>query len=172
MPVWLESLEINEENVSGNIDYLKGNMFQKIEVNIEIRVETWVEMNTTDEVYFGDPGMTTTDWITATWPFATDFNVGDSLAVVGSNSNDSNLYLITEKPSDYEIRITGFGMTSTLENSGKIHLVQESKGIILDYGLIENAEATNFNSKVDGSLMRYEYGADPIGATPILMNPR
>ena len=104
MPVWLESLEINEENVSGNIDYLKGNMFQKIEVNIEIRVETWVEMNTTDEVYFGDPGMTTTDWITATWPFATDFNVGDSLAVVGSNSNDSNLYLITEKPSDYEIR--------------------------------------------------------------------
>jgi len=173
MPVWLESLEINEENVSGNIDYLKGNMFQKIEVNIEIRVETWVEMNTTDEVYFGDPGMTTTDWITATWPFATDFNVGDSLAVVGSRhgNNDSALYVITEKPSDYEIRITGFGMTSTLENSGKIHLVQESKGIILDYGLIENAEATNFNSKVDGSLMRYEYGADPIGATPILMNP-
>ena len=45
MPVWLESLEINEENVTGTIDYLKGNMFQKIEVNIEIRVETWVEMN-------------------------------------------------------------------------------------------------------------------------------
>lgn len=180
MGVFLEDRQLYPENVTGNVDYLKGNIFQKMTFYCKVRVETWYTLETNKGVYFADPRYNTPDWIVDrdTANAFAEFNIGDTIEVVNTTASANNVTLIiSEKVSDGIIRVTdslGAAITLTQNNaqSGKIFLDQESKGITLDYGLIENQEATNFNSKVDGNLMRYEYGNTlPIPSSYTGMSP-
>ena len=168
MPGYLETLEIVEENSTGNIDYLKGNVFQKIEATINVRFETWTNCLTDEEIVFDDPRQRTDDWLwdnTVTNRF-NGFAVGDEITVSGATTGaNDGTYLVSEKPNDSLIRCTdtvGGAITFTTnlaEATATIFLSETPLGFVFDFGLIENQEGTNFNSKVDGSLMRYEIDA-------------
>lgn len=159
MGAFLESLSIKEENVIGVIDYLKGNIFQKINLVAQIRVETWRQITVDEPLSFADGFYTTSDWIvdqSGGGAFA-DFNVDDTIVISGTSSNNFVSATIQEKIDDNNIRLNQT-LTQVIETTGTIFLNQRPKGVTWDYGLIENAEATNFFSKVDGNLMRFEYG--------------
>ena len=159
MGAFLESLSIKEENVTGAIDYLKGNVFQKINLVAQIRVETWLQITVDAPLSFADGFYTNDQWIVdqnGTGAFA-EFNVDDTIVITGTSSNNFTSATIQEKIDDNNIRLNQT-LTQVSETAGTIYLNQRPKGVTWDYGLIENAEATNFFSKVDGNLMRFEYG--------------
>lgn len=174
MPGWLESIEINEENVTGNEDFLKGNIFQKITASIVVRFQTWFEIESTTEydkrLYFKPSYMDAANPTANQWIDDYDrsgafdnFNVGDTIHVIdtNANANDDTMEII-EKPNRYNILVGNFGtlsgLTKQLETTGRIDLEQIPTGIIFDHGLIGNNEGVNFNSKVSGDLMRWFYG--------------
>lgn len=180
MPGYLDNIEIVEENVTGNIDYLKGNVFQKIEATIDVRFETYIQLITDEGMIFDDPrrranfsSINNRNWIrdnTITGRFE-GFAVGDEIEIANATTGaNDGTYLIAEKPNDSEVRLTDtLGSFVTLtqnlnEETATIYLSETPLGFVFDYGLIENQEGTNFNSKVDGSLMRYELDAGA-GAT-------
>ena len=171
MGVFLESREIAPENVSGNVDYLKGNIFQKMTATFRVRCETWVTLDTNRGVTFADTNFKTVDWVTdySRGDAFAEFNVGDTMVVTGSTANDGT-YIIREKISDRSIRCynaagTGLpGFSNTTELQGRLNLDQNPTGVTFDFGLPENDDPTTFTSKVDGNLMRFEYG--PGGAIP------
>jgi len=164
MPIFLETLTLTPENVTGDVDYLKGNIFQQVTLEARVRVQTWINALVDEEIQFADPFYTTTDWVTDNTVggrFA-NFNVGDTIVITGAASVGNNgTYTILEKLSDSVIRLNA-GMTQSLDNSCTIKLNQRPKGVTYDYGLIPNSAAISFNSLVDGvprgSLMRYEFG--------------
>jgi hypothetical protein len=73
MGVFLESREIAPENVTGNVDYLKGNIFQKMTATFQVRCETWVQLATNRSINIGDQNFKTNDWIT-------DYSRGNAFA--------------------------------------------------------------------------------------------
>ena len=182
MSIWIEEIEFTQENEQAStfIDYLGGNIFQKINLRIQFRSEWHLKPTTLDYLYFADPSLKTSDWLT--FPtnlngFA-DLNVDDTIIFdSGGTSTNNQSYIISEKPNNYQIRLTTLaGATPTLavlkETAGQLDLIQDPKGMTLDFGLIENDEAVNFDSKVDQSLMRYELGVLsgflPVVSTPAL----
>lgn len=173
MPGYLESLNFNQENVIGVVDYLKGNLFQLISMSATIRVETWIDINDDDEIIFGDTRFRTDDWITDatnSGRFA-DFNVDDTIVLDSvTGITGWTTATIQEKIDDNTIRVNQSVSPQVIADDGKIILDQRPEGATFDYGLIENKEATNFLSKVDGSLMRYEYGSAPMPSTFTSMN--
>ena len=173
MPGFLESLSFNEEQVTGTIDYLKGNIFQKITMTAQIRIETWISPTTDDPILFGDPTFKTDDWVTdptGAGRFA-DFNVDDSIVLNGVSGGFTwSTATIQEKIDDNTIRLNQTTSPPISANDGRIELDQQPEGATFDYGLIENTEAVNFLSKVDGSLMRYEHGSSPMPTTFTSMN--
>ena len=190
MPGWVEDIEINEENVTGVEDFLKGNIFQKVDAKITVRFQTWADIfqdtNTDQRAYFKPPYMDGADPATNEWIDDYDqvglfdyFNVGDTIVISSTSGsvNDDTMEII-EKPSRYLIKVGNFvslpGLTSVLDIAGRIDLKQIPSGIIMDYGLIENDEGVNFNSKVSGDLMRYFAGsAAGFGySTPVSLTPQ
>ena len=146
MPGFLETLEIAEEGVTGSVDFLKGNLYQKIVSTATVRFETWFNCLVDEEITFADPSMRTSDWIrddTIGTRFS-EFNVGDEIEVSLANTggNDGS-YLISEKLNDYQIRVTdtlGAAVTLSLDlldPTAKFLLIQDPQGFTFDYGLIE-----------------------------------
>ena len=179
MPVYLEELEIVPENVTAStwVDYLVGNIFQKLNVRIQFRSQWFLDVSSSKPLYFADPQYKNLDWLTATknlYAFK-DLNVDDTIIFnSGGSSVNNQTYIISEKLNDYQIRLTqspGGGtptLTSQLETSGTLNLIQDPTGASLDFGLIENKEAVNFDSKVSQDLMRYELG---VAAAPFVTGP-
>ena len=168
MPVFIEDVEYLVEDVvttNGVPDFLKGNIFQKVTLSITFRSEDWVYFNTQNPLLFADPQFKDNSWLTdPVGQRLNKFSVGDVIATNDTSSNNTLTgFLIIEKFGN-SLRLAdllGVPATLTFElatGPGKLNLIQDPAGIIYDYGLIENGEATNFISKVDGSLMRYSYG--------------
>lgn len=172
MGAFLETLSINEEQTTGSIDYLKGNIFQLISLTAQIRVETWIALDDDIQIRFGDPRYRTNDYLvddSGSGAFK-EFNVDDSIVLELIPSETWNTATIQEKLNDNVIRVNQTG-SGSLVNSGKIILDQRPEGASWDYGLIENSKNAKFLSKVTGDLMRYEYGSSPMPSTFTSMNP-
>lgn len=190
MPGFVETLEFAEENVTGSVDYLKGNLYQKVTLTATIRFETWFNCLVDEEIVMGDPTMRP-DFTTGYNNWIRDntignrfgpFNVGDSIIISNSTTTGNDgTYLIGEKLNDAQIRITdALGVAINIvqdlaEATAKFTLDQDPQGMTWEYGLIENAEAINFISKVSGDQMKYEYavasGSTTIPASATAMLP-
>ena len=165
MPVFIEEVQYVPEDATAltYTDYLAGNIFQKITLTVKFRVETYLIPTTKEPIVMADPLFKTPDWVTDNISNRfDDYNVDDEIIVVNTGTGNNNNYIISEK-SGQSIRVTDtLGGVVTLTNAtvtqGRIDLVQDPTGISYDFGLIENSEATNFLSKEDGSLMRFERG--------------
>ena len=175
MPGYLESYKAYEEQTTAGtgIDYLKGNLFQKITVEIVVRFQTWFNCSVAETTEFADITMVTKDWLFDASGRFRDFSVGDELKITSANnpSNNSTNFsggglLISEKLSDFKVRctdilggvITGGFTPDPADASAVFSLVQYPTGISFDYGLPTNNGATAFTSPIDGELMRFEYG--------------
>jgi hypothetical protein len=184
MPVFIEEVEFVPEKVQTGTytDYLVGNIFQKITLTVNFRSELYIQATTLAYFRFGDTSFKRNangdfDWVTAptSLNLFADLNI-DDIIVFTSGSANSGTYRIREKLSNSEIRLeTTLGVLVSLttldELTGTIELKQDPLGFTLDFGLIENSEAVNYNSKVTNDLMRYEFGA-AIGVTTIpSLNP-
>lgn len=154
MAIVIDSVEYAQENTTGSTNYLVGNIYQKITVGISFRVLEHIILDTNYTVTFA-PTIYGTSAMLANEPsrFA-NLSVGDTIAITGTTSNNTTA-TITQKLSDSLI-FTNATFTNEVATAGTIKLTNEPKGITYDYGLIENNEQTNFLSKVDGNLMRYQ----------------
>ncbi len=180
MPVFFtKAPQYSLEDSTNDVDYCKGGIFFKVTMVAEVRSEMWATITSAEPLEFQDNDFKTQDWITDNILQRFDgFNVGDNIVISGTSSNNSGTsgLLISEKQGQ-SIRVTdNLGGAITLnaanETSGRIDLKQDPTGLIYDFGLIENDEATNYDSKVDGSLMRHDYGQLsgilPSALTPML----
>ena len=173
MPGYLESYEAKEEEATGSIDYLKGNLFQKITLDIIVRFQTWFNCSVAETTEFADITMVTKDWLFDGSGRFRDFSVGDQLNITSASNPSNNSInfsggglLISEKLSDFKVRctdilggvITGGFTPDPADASAVFSLVQYPTGISFDYGLPTNNGATAFTSPIDGELMRFEYG--------------
>ncbi len=168
MPVYIEEVEFTQENVLAapvtSIDYLKGNLFQKINLRIKFRSEWWYKPTIDNPIVFADQIFKTDDFLTYPTNLEgfRDLNVGDTLFFSdGASSPNNGTYLISEKLNNYQVRLTdtsgaAVALTAQIETQGKLSLVQDPTGASLDFGLIENDSAPNFDSLVSGDLQRYE----------------
>lgn len=178
-----------EENVTGFIDYLKVNIFQKFTVTFTVRFTTFFNCAVDEDVYFRDASMRTDDWIrdlSGGGRFKL-FSVGDQLEITNAanTGNNSSAYgggglLISEKIDDDRIRCVdllgvalpspGFQLDAS-DAQAKFTLVQDPTGISFDFGLPENSATTTFGSPIDGELMRHQFGqtAAPLPALATLM---
>ena len=184
MPGYLESYEAKEEQTTGSIDYLKGNLFQKITVEIVVRFQTWFNCSIEETTEFADATMLTDDWIFDASGRFRDFAVGDELKISSAtnslnNSNQSSVggrtgLLISEKLSDFKVRCTNqLGAATSFaadpsDASAVFSLVQNPTAVSFDYGLPTNNGATAFTSPIDGELMRFQYGEN---SSPWAANP-
>ena len=176
MPGYLESYKAYEEETTPGtgIDYLKGNLFQKITLDVIVRFQTWFNCSVAETAEFADITMLTDDWLFDSSGRFRDFSVGDELKITSAtnplnNSNQSSSggrlgLLISEKLNDFQVRCTDeLGVSTTFipdpaDASAVFSLVQNPTGISFDYGLPTNNGATAFTSPIDGELMRFEYG--------------
>jgi hypothetical protein len=165
MAVSLVSVTYTPQNVTGTTDHLVGNIFQQIECSIVVRVEAFIIPNDGVQVLFGDPAYQTPDYITDEGGRFTDFNVGDTIENENIPGITDGTYKIIEKVNNFTIRVSDtLGGSVVLPtyygNDGVIRLVDEPKAISYDFGFAENDEISDFTSKIDGILQRYEL-SDP-----------
>lgn len=95
-------------------------------------------------------------------PVFTDFKKGDKINITSSGTNNRTGVFIIEKISDYILRI---GITNDINNGETfVVLTGTTTNIIgvtpitamnISYGLVENSEATNYLSKIDGSNQKF-----------------
>lgn len=186
MPVFVEQLKYTLENTAASTvepDYLKGNIFQRVTCFIRFRVETWINTSNVNTLSFGNARYRTPDWIVddTLYNRFDVFDVGDKIVISGASGTGNNgTFLISEKLNDGEIRVTdsaGAAVTLSVtdESGATILLDQDPENITYDFGLVENSEAINFNSKVSNDLMRYQIesaSGTPIPAGPTAMRPQ
>ncbi len=178
MPIFLEEVEFVPEDVTASTftDYLKGNIFQKINLRIQFRSEHWIEVDVLN-ILFADPAFKTDDWISCPTNLNAfnGFNVDDELRIAGTASNNAT-FIISEKLNNQQMRLTDnlgapVTLTNVLETAGRINLVQDPDGITVDFSLIENQEAVNFDSKVTQDLMRFQIQVETGSFLPIVTTP-
>jgi hypothetical protein len=178
MPVYIENIEFVPDNVASPTftDYLKGNIYQKIDLRIQFRSELWINFDSLN-IQFADLAFKSDDWITSPSNLNgfNGFNVDDVVVVTGTSGNN-NSYIISEKISNNQMRLVDLlggavTLTRNLEITGRISLKQDPTGVTLDFGLIENSEVTNFDSKVTQDLMRFEISvlSGPLSASLLPM---
>ncbi len=88
--------------------------------------------------------------IKAKTPVFVNFKTGDTIKIINASTNNRATATITEKVSDYVIR-TGETFVNAFSTSAEIISDDTVDGFNFRYGLIENDEAFNTLSKIDGS---------------------
>ncbi|HEX4888585.1 MAG TPA: hypothetical protein VFV37_11110 [Luteibaculaceae bacterium] len=167
MALSLISLNYTSQDLSGATTYLRGNLFKKLTVNAVVELQTFVIPNDANNVIFGDSTYQTRDYITddITQRFI-DFQVGDTIELVGITGVTNATYEVLQKISNGTIRVQQVGGgavvfgTDVVATDGVIRVIDEPVGISFDYSLIENDSPTSFLSPVDGQLNRYQYNND------------
>lgn len=103
----------------------------------------------------------------------TDFKTGDVVDITDAGANDKTAATII-KIDDFTIRIIGAGFTYASDSNAKIVGTNAIEEIGYEYGLVENSETANFNSKIDGSLQRfYAVSVDCTDTTTVItMKPQ
>jgi hypothetical protein len=169
MAGFLEDIKYEVESLSSatpEIDYLYANIFQKVTMTATVRYETYVNAETDEGFSFDDPQDPDDSWVRDEEGLNRfeEFSVGDTIIIQNANTlaNDGE-YLVMEKPDDNRMRMwdtSGAGAYATFtqdlsDETVEFRLQQDPEGLVYDYGLIRNNEATNYFSKVDGSIMRF-----------------
>lgn len=169
MSIRLISLNYTRENVSGSTDHLKGYLGSKVTATAQFGVSAYVKCTDDNQILVGDPSFVTSDHITTLDGFGFgDFRVGDTinmqltylLNLAPTNHPENGSYEVIDIIGDRTIRVQQVGgapatLTEQTCSGGLIDVTSEPKGIGYSFGIIENDEATNFKSKIDGQELGY-----------------
>lgn len=156
MPINISLIQIANEMTGSSASFgLKGNLFNKCTATISINAYKLVEASSSNEVQFAPAGYGSLDYIkimSGSGGFA-EFDIGEEILITGTTSNNGTTIII-DKISNSLIRTTTT-FTNETTTAGKIQGNYDFTSVEFQYGLIGNSEATNFNSKIDGNIMRY-----------------
>jgi hypothetical protein len=150
----------NEFNgvITNWLKHLKG---EKINFAIEFCVQTAIKIfdgiDISNKLEYAPSSFLTLDYITvenASTFF--EFYVGDTINIVDVDQPGNNGdYLILEKPNNSTLRLSS-AVTAGISSNAIIKVIDVVDKVKMRFNFIENNEAVNWNSKVDGNIMEIE----------------
>jgi hypothetical protein len=155
-------------NLTDYTDYLAGNVGDKIKAVTSIDVAWWTSASTSTVITISGSSMTRSsgDFTTEGWA------LGDTIVYVTAGGVTVASKTITFLDPTTIITDTAWLTGTVTVTSGIFYGRTPMEGCIFKYNLIENAEVTNYNSKIDGTTQ--EFFADGIvtaAGTPVTLNP-
>jgi len=169
MAVYLNDIKFRNALDATPINWLLANVGDEILITLDISVKEFVLSSTQNSWIVNNQDgyipIGTSIWITG-GDFS-KFNVGDTIQIFNYVAGGTHTTSIVEKTSNTEIRIAtnpvGWtpGQTATQD---AISLVNPVTALYYKWNFIENDEATNYYSKVDGSVQVAQItGLNPAG---------
>ncbi len=158
-------------NTSTFTNFLKGNSGGKYKAIHDIGVEwfsTATQVGTT--IINGFTFTATADTITrdsGSW-IDDGFKLGDTIKAVTTSATNDGTYTVSNI-TDTVLTCSGAGFTNQVDGDAIVVGFTTLNDVEFQYGLIENSESINFNSKIDGNLQKYRL--EGVSATPTAMNP-
>ena len=158
-------------NTSTFTNFIKGNSGGRYKAIHDIGVEwfsTALQVGTT--IVNGFTFTATADTITrdsGSW-ISDGFKLGDTIKTVttsGTNDKTCTISNIT----DSVLTCSGAGFSNQVDGDAIIVGFTTLNDVEFQFGLIENSESINFNSKVDGNVQKYRLQG--VSGTPTAMNP-
>lgn len=157
MGVYLNRTRIKSRIDNYNVDWLLANVGDSIQIIHDISVKAYTLSSTNTPFIFGntDGYLPTSGHMWITGGDFSQFNVGDTIQVYDYSTSTLEVpnATIVEKLSDTEIRVNNnpIGWTNSTGTSKAISLKTDTRYIGYQWNFIENDEAINYISKVDGS---------------------
>jgi len=159
MSIRIDDLRYTPELSPESTDHLLGDKQSKITCEIDFTVQEFFTANPNNRILFAPTAQFPGDYVQAAdnQPLFQNLNVGDEMSFGGANTpgNDGAANII-EKVSDYLIR-TDKVFTNDLDEGVVMTMGTPIKGIRYFFGLIENNESINFDSKVTGDVQKLVY---------------
>jgi len=158
-------------NTSTFTNFLKGNSGGKYKAIHDIGVEwfsTATQVGTT--IINGFTFTATADTITrdqGSW-IDDGFKLGDTIKAVTTSATNDGTYTVSNI-TDTVLTCSGAGFTNQVDGDAIVVGITTLNDVEFQYGLIENGEQINFNSKVDGNVQKYRL--EGVSATATAMNP-
>lgn len=158
-------------NTSTFTNFLKGNSGGKYKAIHDIGVDwfsTASQVGTT--IINGFTFTATADTITrdqGSW-IDDGFKLGDTIKAVTTSATNDGTYTVSNI-TDTVLTCSGAGFTNQVDGDAIVVGFTTLNDVEFQYGLIENGEQINFNSKIDGNLQKYRL--EGVSATPTAMNP-
>ena len=160
MAVVIEDIRIGDEFNIGKTDYLYNEIGEKVDIEIDFRVEENVisavdnrlEANPTNSNLVIDKTRLLT--VEGGQGFA-KFNQGDQITISGTSNNDGN-YVIVEKINQLNIILDQDLVSEIFIANSYAALSTPINGVTLLYNFIENSSPTTFNGLIDGEEQRLE----------------
>jgi hypothetical protein len=177
MPVNITSVKVKNEFRTESVDWLLANIGDKITIELELDVNTYVIASTDNPFILNNTDgllpTAGTQWITDEAARFTDFKVGDNIILFNyATTTLIGTFPIVEKLDDANIRITGSTgfAPDTVGPDGLISITTPITSIYYKWNFIENSESTSFASKIDGSeQVLYQKDLDASVVTPVSM---
>jgi hypothetical protein len=138
---------------------------ETITATLEVSVGWFAVANNNAKIYFNPGGYANSqEIIKCPAPVFAEFKLGDTIDIINTGGiNDRASVVITEKISDNVIRIGGDTFTADISLTAEVIGKTPITGFKFLYGLIENSEAVNYLSKIDGSTQQFT--AENVDAT-------
>ena len=174
MGVYINSTRFENRFDGAAPNWLLANVGDYVKITHSISVKTFTLSSTNLPFIFGNTDgylpISGTMWVTG-GDFS-EFNVGDEVQVYDYSTNTLEVpsAMIVEKLSSSEIRLDDnpMGWTNASGTAKAISRIDDIRALRYKFNLIENDEATNFFSKVDGSEFMVEAtGIDATNTTTI-----
>jgi len=131
---------------------LVGNKSSRVECWIDFTVREFLRATDQQRIYFASPKFDAqpNNYIDSidNKPIFTDFKEGDLYEVFNTTFNNG-FYTIIEKISDLSIRVDQV-LVGEISSTATVELATPIKAIRYFFGIIENNEAINFDSKITG----------------------
>lgn len=149
------SQNIYKELSTAPVNWLLANVGDKLRIETTFTVETYAvsSLDNPISVNFTD-GMIGSGWIYDPQGQFKDFRIGDTVSILDRSTSATWSKTIVDKLDDYKIQLNS-ALEARFENQLETNIVftvtTPITGIKYRYNFIENNEADNFNSKVDGS---------------------
>lgn len=168
------AIKVTNSNIFGNrfrnekTEWLLAVAPETITATIDIAIGWFAIANTSSKIKFNPGGyINSQEIIKSASPVFAEFKNGDNVDVIfPSSPGDSFSSIITEKISDSVIRLGGETFITADYTDVEIIGKTPITGFNFFYGLIENSEALNFISKIDGSNQKFI--AESIDATDLI----
>jgi len=152
-------------------NFLKGNSGGKYKAIHDIGVEWYsVASQVGTTIINGFTFTATADTIerqTGSW-VEDGFKLGDTIKVVSTGATNDGTYTISNI-TDLVVTCSGAGFTTQTDGDAIVVGFTTLNDIEFQYGLIENDDQINFNSKIDGNIQKFRL--EGVSGSPTSMTP-